>query len=227
LCSVRQFTVYVLFIYKQTPSNGTASKWSLGKPKLLFHKGFILHTLHIRALYHTKSNNPQLMHKMYIIFTIKTSYMVRPRWVIFRENSFFTLGLHLYSWVRMSHWLRTPLRGNVESPRSGYERGLSTVTVWTLTSLSTEPDRGESTFPLNGVRSQWHILTQLYKCNPSVTKLFSLKMTQRGRNMWEVFIVKIIYFLCNSLWLLFFEFYSCLSTTLLVIAFTHVIVKGC
>jgi hypothetical protein len=29
----------------------------------------------------------------------------------------------------------------------------------------------------------WHILTQLYKCNPSVMKMFSLKMTQRGRNM--------------------------------------------
>jgi hypothetical protein len=88
------------------------------------------------------------MHKKYIIFTIRTSYMFRPPWVIFRENSFVTLRLHLYSWVN-----------------------------------SLRSDRREFTLPLNGVRSQWHDFTQLYKCNPNVTKMFSLKMTQRCRNM--------------------------------------------
>jgi hypothetical protein len=48
--------------------------------------------------------------------------------------------------------------------------------------------------------------SHMYKYNPSVTKLFSPKMTQQGRNMYEVFIVKIItfcalvgdyYFLCD------------------------------
>jgi hypothetical protein len=36
------------------------------------------------------------MHNVYIIFTIKTSYMFQSRWVIFRENCFFTLELHFY-----------------------------------------------------------------------------------------------------------------------------------
>jgi hypothetical protein len=84
----------------------------------------------------TKNNNHQLVHKKYIIFTIKTSYMFRPRWVIFRENSFVTLGLHLYSWVRMCHWLRTPLRGNCTLRRQG-------VNIWTY------PDRGDYYFLCN------------------------------------------------------------------------------
>jgi hypothetical protein len=37
------------------------------------------------------------MHNVHIMFAIKTSYMFQPRWVIFRENSFVTLGLHLCS----------------------------------------------------------------------------------------------------------------------------------
>jgi hypothetical protein len=42
------------------------------------------------------------------------------------------------------------------------------------------PDHRKFTLPLSGVQSQWHILTQLFNCRPSVTKLFSLKMTQQG-----------------------------------------------
>jgi hypothetical protein len=37
------------------------------------------------------------MHNVYTIFTIKTPYMFQPHWVIIRENSVITLGLHLYS----------------------------------------------------------------------------------------------------------------------------------
>jgi hypothetical protein len=71
-----------------------------------------------------------------------------------------------------------------------------------LAGIRVYPDPGKFSLPLSGVRSQWHVLAQLYKCSPSVTKLFSLKMTRRGRNMYEVFIVKIIYTLCVCWWLL-------------------------
>jgi hypothetical protein len=52
-----------------------------------------------------------------------------------------------------------------------------------LTSLQLYRDAGKFVPTLNGVRSQWQILTQLCKCSPNVTKLFSLKMTQRSWNM--------------------------------------------
>jgi hypothetical protein len=75
---------------------------------------FHLNSVHIRPLYFNcvytnsnnhKSNNYQQMHNVYIIFTIKTSYVFQTRWVIFRENSFVTLGLPWYNCVHYRSWL--------------------------------------------------------------------------------------------------------------------------
>jgi hypothetical protein len=48
---------------------------------------------------------------------------------------------------------------------------------------SSYPDPSKFTLPHNGLWGQWHMLTQQYKCCPSVTKLFSLNMAQQGWNM--------------------------------------------
>jgi hypothetical protein len=44
-----------------------------------------------------------------IIFTVRTSYMFQPLRVIFRENCFFTLWLHLYVPLNSLNYIRAAI----------------------------------------------------------------------------------------------------------------------
>jgi hypothetical protein len=152
------------------------------------------------------------MHKKYVTFTIKTSYMFRPRWVISPRSGYAhnPTAVCAYPRPRYAHTptavcaypdrgMRIPPTAVCAYPPTAVctypDRGMrisptavcayppTAVCAYPRPRYAHTPDRGEFMLPLNGGHSQQHILTQLCKCNPSETELFSLKMTQRGRNM--------------------------------------------
>jgi hypothetical protein len=97
------------------------------------------------------------------------SYMFRPGWVIFRENLFVIVTLRLHFIVEWECAVDCVLcTGGVNSLRSG----------------PAGRDHWEFTPPVHSTQSTAHSHWTI-KCNLSVTitKRFSLKMTQQGRNM--------------------------------------------
>jgi hypothetical protein len=115
----------------------------------------------VRALYYTKTLITTKCTKRVLSSIVTHSYMFRPCWVIFRENFFVivTLRLHFIAEWEMCCWLCTALF---------------------LVQCKPGPQRVH----VSSTQSTAHSHSNI-KCNLSVTvtKKFSLKIIQQGRNM--------------------------------------------
>jgi hypothetical protein len=132
------------------------------------HRRF--NVFHVRALYHTKTLITNKCTKLVLSSIVAHSYMFRPCWVIFRENFFVIVTLRVHFMVEWECAVDCVLcTGGVNSLRSGSAR---------------RNRRGFMPRKQRSTQSTAHSHSTI-KCNLSVTvtKKFSLKMTQQGRNM--------------------------------------------
>jgi hypothetical protein len=132
---------------------------------------------HVHALYYTKTLITNKCTKR-VLSSIVTHFCVfQPCWVIFRENFFgiVTLGLHSLRSQPALQCRLGPQRVHASSTQS---------TAHSHSTIKCNPRLlGPQRVHASSTQSTAHSHSTI-KCNPSViTKKFSLKMTQQGRNM--------------------------------------------
>jgi hypothetical protein len=143
------WTLVVLFYLRgmlkdKVNSNNHRTEKDMGKKKKKFNVS------HVRALCYTKTLITNKCTKGVLSSVLTHSYMFRPCWVIFRENSFVVVTPRLHFTVRGP--ARTAEGSCLQKQRSTQLAAHSHSTI---------------------------------KCNlgATITKKFSLNMTQQGRNM--------------------------------------------
>jgi hypothetical protein len=142
----------------------------LSQPRVTCKFNFF-NVFHVRALYYTKTLITNKCTKRVLSSIVTHSYMFRPCWVIFRENFFVIVTLRLHFVVELECAIDCVLRtGGVNSPRSRACRS--------------GPRRVHAIQKQRSTQSTAHSHSTVKRnLSVTITKKFSLKMTQQGRNM--------------------------------------------